>query len=297
MAENRVESEAEKAAPGKRLADGDGFERGRARVTREDPATAEYPQVGERAIGAYPRVDERDDGPELDRDPVDRGPQPAAARPGLPTRALRGLFWLVATIGLVLALIVGAQAVGWLPEFKNPFATQTTDRSQPPLLQSIQDLSRYVAAEGNFQVIIDVQNNQKYVPDFLVNDRVLFVAAGTVDAFVDFTNIGQGAITESPDRRTVEVTLPAPQLGKPNLDPENTRVYAQQRGLLNRIKDVFANDPNRIVEVYGLAEQKIADAAKASGLAARAEENTRKMLEGLLRSLGYTTITVKFQAP
>ncbi len=256
---------------------------GRATVKRPDPATAEYPQVSP-SVEAAPGGDPQP-------------PAPAPAGPGLVERSLRGVFWLVATLGLVLALIVGAQSVGWLPEFKNPFATQRQDRSQPPLLQSIQDLSRYVAAEGTFQVIIDVQQNQKYIPDFLVNDRVLFVAAGTVEAYVDFGNIAQGAIKESDDRRTVEVTLPAPQLGKPNLDPENSKVFAQQRGLLNRVRDAFANDPNRLQEVYRLSEEKIAEAAKSSGLGQRAEENTRKMLEGLLRSLGYTTVTVKFEAP
>lgn len=270
----------------------------KATETRSDPPTAEYPEVSERVDDERrPLWPERGDG----APPSDGGAPPRASEPargagaGAP-RFLRGVFWLVATIGLVMALIVGAQAVGWLPEFKNPFATQKEDRSQPPLLQSIQDLSRYVAAEGNFQVIIDVQENRKYIPDFLLNERILFVAAGTVDAYVDFSNIGQGAIKESADRRTVEVTLPAPQLGKPNLDPENTRVFSEQRGLLNRLKDVFANDPNRITEVYALAEERIAEAAKSSGLFARAEENTRKMLEGLLRSLGYTTITVKYQA-
>jgi hypothetical protein len=268
----------------------------KATETRSDPPTAEYPEVSERVDDERrPLWPERDGEPPRDggAPPRDGGDAPRGA--GAP-RFLRGVFWLVATIGLVMALIVGAQAVGWLPEFKNPFATQKEDRSQPPLLQSIQDLSRYVAAEGNFQVIIDVQENRKYIPDFLVNERILFVAAGTVDAYVDFSNIGTGAIKESADRRTVEVTLPAPQLGKPNLDPENTRVFSEQRGLLNRLKDVFASDPNRITEVYALAEERIAEAAKSSGLDTRAEENTRKMLEGLLRSLGYTTITVKYQA-
>jgi hypothetical protein len=257
--------------------------------------TAEYPQLSERVVsGEHDRLDGAPAGGEpAGRPPAVLGPD----RPGVVTRALRGLFWAVATVGLVLALVVGAQSVGWLPKFKNPFATQTEDRSQPPLLQSIQDLSRYVAAEGNFQVIIDVQKNQKYVPDFLVNDRVLFVAAGTVDAYVDFSNIGQGALTESADRRTVEVTLPAPQLGKPNLDPENTRVFAQQQGFLTKIKEAFAGDPNRITDIYKLAEERIAEAAKSSTLNTRAEENTRKMLEGMLRSLGYTTVTVKYETP
>lgn len=239
------------------MADGD---------VKVEPPTAEYPEVSSPA-------DERDR----------RNP-------------LRSLFYLVASVGVIMAMVLGAQAVGWLPEFKNPFATQRQDRSQPPLLESIQDLSRYVAAEGNFQVIIDVQKNQKYIPDFLVNERILFVAAGSVDAYVDFGNIGQGAITESADRRSVEVTLPAPQLGKPNIDPDNTRVFSEQRGLLNRLKDVFADDPNRVAEVYKLAEERIGEAAKSSGLGTRAEDNTSKMLEGLLRSLGYQTITVRYQA-
>jgi hypothetical protein len=262
----------------------------------------EHPTTGALATTAeYPKVSEPVDDPPAEPAPTQPAPPvesaPTPSRPGLPTRALRGLFWLLATIGVVLALFVGAQAVGWLPDLRNPFATQKTDRSQPPLLQSIQDLSRYVAAEGNFQVIIDVQNNQKYVPDFLVNDRVLFVAAGTVEAYIDFATIGQNAIVESADRRTVEITLPGPQLGKPNIDPENSRVFARERGLLNRIKDTFADDPNRLQEVYQLAEQRIAEAAVASELGKRAEDNTRKMLEGLLKSLGYTSITVKYQAP
>ncbi len=43
-----------------------------------------------------------------------------------------------------------------------------------------------------------------------------------------------------------------------------------------------------------LAQQKIAEAAQQSGLAQRAEVNTRAMLEGLFRSLGYEEVTVTF---
>ena len=255
---------------------------------RRDPPTAEYPEVSERQTEEIPDEPERAERSER--------AEPAAPSGGT-NRFLRGLFWVIATIGLVMALIVGAQSVGWLPEFKNPFATEKQDRSQPPLLNSIQDLSRYVAAEGNFQVIIDVQENRKYIPDFLVNDRVLFVAAGTVEAYVDFSNIGEGAIKASDDRRTVEITLPEPQMGKPNIDPENSRVFSQSRGLLNRIKDAFSNDPNRMAEVYKLAEERIAEAANASTMGERAKENTKKMLEGLLRSLGYQVITITYKAP
>jgi hypothetical protein len=222
-------------------------------------------------------------------------PQPVVVRAG--GGFLRGLFFLAATAAVVVAVVLGMTAAGILPHLQNPFGGRTTDRSQPALLKSIQDMSRFVAAEGNFQVIVDVQNDQKYVPDFLVNDRTLFVAAGSVEAYVDFSVIGQGAITESADHRTVEIKLPAPQLNKPSINQDRSYVFAQQKGLLNHLGDVFASDPNKLRQLYQLGEQKIADAAKSSELQQRAEDNTRKMLEGMLRSLGYTSILINYTAP
>ncbi|MEV1287831.1 DUF4230 domain-containing protein [Micromonospora sp. NPDC049679] len=216
---------------------------------------------------------------------------------GLAGRGARGgLLWLVGAIGLVIVLVLGAQAAGVWPNWRNPFAQQQADRTQPPLLQSIQDLSRYVAAEGNFQVVVDLQQDRKYVPEFLINQRTLFIGAGSVEAYVDFTRISEGAIVESADGKSVEIKLPAPQLGKANLDLEKSYVFAEQRGLLNRLGEVFGGDPNRQQQVYQLAQERITAAARDSGLSARAEENTRKMLVGLLRSLGYQTVTVTYKA-
>jgi hypothetical protein len=226
--------------------------------------------------------------------PRTREDAPPAARGG---GFLRGLFWLVAIIAVIVALVLGTRAIGWWPHLKNPFGAKTTDRSQPVLLKSIQDLSRYVAAEGNFQVVIDLQNDRKYVPDILLNDRTLFVAAGSVEAYVDFTSIGQGAITDSPDHKTATIKLPAPALGKPNIDHDKSYVFAQQKGLFNIVGDLFNGDPNKQQQLYLLGEQRIADAAKDSELPQRAQENTRKMLEGMLRALGYTSITITFAAP
>ncbi|WP_433128750.1 DUF4230 domain-containing protein [Micromonospora sp. CA-240977] len=222
---------------------------------------------------------------------------PAAGGDGGGGGAARGLLLLLGAAALAVVVLLGIQVTGLLPEFRNPFAKEQTDRSQPPLLKSIQDLSRYVAAEGNFQVVVDTQNDRRNVPDFLLNERTLFVGAGSVEAYVDFTKIAEGAIVQSADGKSVEIKLPAPQLGETNLDMEKSYVFAEQRGLLNRLGDLVGNDPNRQQQVYQLAEDRITAAARDSGLSARAEENTRKMLEGLLRSLGYQQITVTYTAP
>jgi hypothetical protein len=274
------------------------FESGTAPVPKQsEPKTAEYPEIAssvEDEAWRGPGIGD-EIGKPLDPRKRDDGPVAApSARTG--GGAMRGLFWLVATIGLVVALVLGAKAVGFWPDLKNPFGSKTTDRSGPALLKSVQDLSQYVAAEGNFEVIVDVQHNRKYIPDFLVNERILFIAAGSVEVFVDFSQIGQGAVKESDDRRTVEITLPAPQLRPPRIDTKRSYVYQEDRGVLTAIGDAFNSDPNRLQEVYQLAEDKIGAAAKDAGLGKRAEDNTRKMLEQFLRALGYTSITVNFPA-
>ena len=138
---------------------------------------------------------------------------------------------LVGTVGLVIAVVLGLKSVDLWPDIKNPFATEKTDRSGPVLLKSIQDLSRYVAAEGSFQVLIDLQEDKKYIPDIFFNQRTLFVGAGTVNAYVDFSTLGEGAIKESADHKSVEITLPAPTLEKPNIDHDRSYVYSEERGL------------------------------------------------------------------
>ncbi|MFV2101874.1 DUF4230 domain-containing protein [Micromonospora sp. LOL_024] len=227
---------------------------------------------------------------------TDRSDAPAEPPPQ-GSGAARALLWVLGAAALVVVVLLGVQTTGILPEFRNPFTKEQTDRSQPALLESMQDLSRYVAAEGNFQVVVDLENDRRHVPDWLLNQRTLFVGAGSVEAYVDFGTLAEGAIVQSADGRSVEIRLPAPQLAETNLDLDKSYVFAEERGLLNRVGELINGDPNRQQEVYRLAEDRITAAARDSGLAARAEENTRKMLEGLLRSLGFEQVTVTYIAP
>ena len=260
-----------------------------ARPGDVDDPTREYPsyEVG-RAEPGTP-VEERADTPLVPD-------APAPVQVGRKS-AFRGLLWLGGIVAVLVALLVGARAVNILPGFDNPFSDRTTDRSQPVLLQSMRDLSRFVAADGNFQVIVDLQENKENIPEFLLNKRTLFVGAGTVEAYVDFSTLTEGAVKPNADNTAVEIALPAPQLGKAALDMERSYVVAEERGLLNRIGGAFSDDPNQQQQVYQLAQQRITEAATASELADRAQENTEKMLRGLLGSLGYTTVTVTFAAP
>jgi hypothetical protein len=228
-------------------------------------------------------------------------PPPETAPAETPVEPKRGLARLLAFTAVVFVLIVGAcfglRAINVLPSFDNPFGDKETDRSQPVLLQSMRDLSRYVAADGTFQVIVDLQENKENIPEFLINQRTLFVGSGSVEAYVDFSSIAEGAIVVDEATNTAKITLPAPQLSQAALDMERSYVVAEERGLLNRIGDAFKNDPNQQQRVYQEAQKRISEAARSSGLDQRARDNTQKMLESLLARLGYTSITVTYANP
>jgi hypothetical protein len=214
-----------------------------------------------------------------------------------PSGFARLLIFTVFVFALIVASCLGLRAVHVLPSFDNPFSSKTTDRSQPVLLQSMRDLSRYVAADGTFQVIVDLQEDKNNIPDFLVNDRTLFVGSGTVEEYVDFSALGTDALKVDEEKKTVQLTLPPPQQTTAALDMQKSYVVAEQRGLLNRIGDAFKSDPDKQQRVYQAAQQKITEAATSSGLDQRAKDNTQKMLESLFTRLGYTSVTVTFTNP
>jgi hypothetical protein len=126
------------------------------------------------------------------------------------------------------------------------------------------------------------------------------VAAGSVDAAVDFSALSRDkqAVRVSDDRRAATITLPAPTLSEPRIEPDRTRVYDRDRGLFDRVEDAVSDRPGDEQPLYQLAEEKLSEAAAAEPeLRRTAERNTRAMLEGMLRGLGFERITVRFAQP
>jgi hypothetical protein len=204
--------------------------------------------------------------------------------------------WAKAVSAVVLVLVVFFAGIrlSVLPGLKDLFGTETHDRSGPALLQSIQDISRYDAASGNFQVVVDLEKDTKYLPDAIRGSRTLYVGAGTVDAYVDLGKVGENDVTVNADRTSATLVLPHAQLGKAALDTDRSYAVSKQRGLLDRLTDFFSDNPNSEQAVQKLAVRHINEAAKESELTGRAETNTRNMLEGLLRSLGFKEVEVKY---
>jgi hypothetical protein len=201
------------------------------------------------------------------------------------TRLIARPWRIIGVVLGVVILVLGVMGLISLVPNLNPFRTEEIDRSQPVLLQAVRDLSQYHAAVGDFQVVVDLEKDVKLVPSWLSGERALFVAAGSVNAFVDFSGLKGDALTLSEDRKVVQVRIPPAQLDKPNLDQQRSYLYAQERGVWNRLSSLFEVPDQQ--QFYMVGEQKIAEAAKHAGLTKRAEDNTRAMLIGMLQPLGY----------
>jgi hypothetical protein len=199
----------------------------------------------------------------------------------------------VGAIVLILAVLLVGSAVHLFPQLRNPFSETTTDRSGPVVLKSIVQLSRYEAASGNFQVVVDISSGG-ILPSFLEGSDTMFIGVGTDNAFVDFSNLKGNAVQVSQDRLTASIALPHAQLETANLDVKQSYVFAQQQGLFTRINSFLGGNPNSQQAVYELAQKKIEQAAAQSAVKTDAERNTRAMLVSLLQSLGFKNVTVTF---
>ncbi|MER5730582.1 DUF4230 domain-containing protein [Streptomyces sp. NPDC002138] len=230
----------------------------------------------------------------MDKSSLDTERRPAPERPRRPRWWGRAAGALVVT-ALLVALVVRfglIPGVGAL--FGDLFGVDTRDRSGPVLLKSIQDMHRYEGAVGNFQVVADLEKDAPYLPDSIRGTRTLYVGAGTVSGYVDLGKLDDHAVTVNGDRTEATLRLPHAALGTVTLDLDRSYAVSQQRGILDRLGDLFSDNPGGEEAVQRLAVQHIGEAARGSGLAERAEKNTTSMLEGLLRSLGFRQVTVSY---
>jgi hypothetical protein len=197
-------------------------------------------------------------------------------------------------VAAVVVLVVVLSAVHLLPQLRNPFAQTTTVRSQPVILKSITELSRYEAASGSFEVVVDLTKRTSLLPSFLAGSETLFIGQGTDIAYIDFSQLKSQAITMSANRTAVTLALPKARLEPAVLNVSESYVYAEQQGLFNRIGNFFSGNPNSQQQVYEAAQAKIETAAQQSPLLAQAQKNTEAMLNGMLTSLGFQHVTVTF---
>lgn len=191
--------------------------------------------------------------------------------------------------GLVVAGIVGFRLLD------SPFTTVTKDHSPPPVLLELRDLADFHAAQAQLEVTLDLEKDVKWVPSAIAGERVQFLGVGTVDAVVDFSALGAGAVKISDDAKSVTVVLPGPYAMEPVLDHHQSHVMNRDRGLLDRLGGMFNDNPTSESVLYEAAMDKMADAADHTDLVDRAQQHTTKVLTAMLTGMGFENIDIAFQ--
>lgn len=208
-------------------------------------------------------------------------------------RSLRsGLTLGVAAVVAVVGLRVAGGLDGLL---SNPFRSERTERVDPAILTALQHADQLRAATAELQVVVEIEDDTRLLPDVLSGRRTTFLAAGTVDATVD---LGEATVERTPDGGVV-VTLPAPVLDRVVVDSERSRVVDRDRGLFDRIGDSFSSNPTDDRGLYVLAERELAGAALAGPLLDEAEVSASAVVESLVAAAvgPDVPVTVRFATP
>lgn len=208
------------------------------------------------------------------------------------SRSGRGFFGTVIAGGIaVVALILVAGLVGWR---LLPFGTDRKDHSPPPILTELRALSDFHAAQAQFEVVVDQEDDVRFLPQVIAGERVQYVAVGSVDAVVDLTSLSEDAVRYDPEDNSVLVYLPTPRIAAPVIDLELSHVMNRDRGLFNRIGGLFSDNPTGDQELIEAAQEKMATAADQAGLVETAEQQVEDVFVPMIQQLGVDDVTISW---
>ncbi len=196
------------------------------------------------------------------------------------TRAWNALF-LGIGIGVVIALVTVTTVVGRRPggRLSDFLSSLHIDNQQPTVVREIQQLDRLETVVYSAEKLITGQRESRYVPTFLIGDRLLLIVHGEVTAGVDMRKIQSSDVHV--DGRSVRLTLPAAEIFSTRVDNQRTRVYSRDTGVFSSV------DPQLESEVRRTGEMEIREAAMQEGIVQTAESNARAALSALLKNFGF----------
>ena len=205
-----------------------------------------------------------------------------------------GLFTLSGV--LLGGLLVGSLATRScsapaLPVIPPLSSSVTIVRPTPNVLIAVKDLARLESASFHMERVIDLTDKQSHLFGLVQGeDAILLVAVANVSAGVDLQQLNAGDIVADSEKKSVKITLPAPEVFHAELDNQRTYVHQRHTSALGARKD------NLETRARQEAERTLIDAALQAGLLSKASDNARHAVEGLVRALGYEQIEVTVRA-
>ncbi len=194
-------------------------------------------------------------------------------------------YLIVFLLGIVATLAAWFGLTRVWPDM--PGSSSLLDRAA--VIKQMQSLNRLETASFTIEKIIETGTDYDQLRELLFGDKILLVAHGEVIAGFDMSTLDPEQIKGSGS--SIRLTLPAPTVLSTSLDNSQTKVFDRKQGLLTK------GDLNLEAQARGQAETAIRQAACDGDILAEANENGRKQIELLLRSAGFTDVTISLTQP
>lgn len=149
------------------------------------------------------------------------------------------------------------------------------------IVHEIRSLARLETIKFSLEKIITAEIHQG-VFDWLIGDRLIFVAHGEVIAGIDLNKLDPEDLEVKGG--VLYVTLPEVEIFITTLDNEQSYVYDRDTGLFTH------GEVNLETEARRAAEQEIERSALEDGILDLAEKNAISFLDRLFRDLGYPVV-------
>ena len=158
-------------------------------------------------------------------------------------------------------------------------------RLGPVTAQSLRELSELTTVEIIQYTTIEKGDDRGWL-NWAAGDQISMFVVASIGAGVDLAELDDDDILADPETGEAVVRLPAADITYVAPDTEATHVYNRQTGVFTK------GDPDLERSARLAAEDVLVKQALEAGLLDRAEARAVSVLEGLIRSLGYTDVRV-----
>ena len=188
----------------------------------------------------------------------------------------------VAALG-VIALLV-------LRKPPPPSTERIEVRAAPDVILAMKDLAKLETSAFHIEKVIEITDHQKSVFGMVESkDALLLVAVGEVVAGVNLEKLDGASVKSDWPKKSVTITLPAPEIFHSRLDNNATHVYSRSTDTLAKRNEQLES------KARAEAENAMKEAAIKGGILGKARAQAERTVHGLCRSLGFQQITIAFR--
>ncbi len=193
---------------------------------------------------------------------------------------------LVFAAGAFLALFLRAPT----PVLPPASTTVTVTRPTPSVLVAVRDLARLETAEFHMERVVDLREKQTHLFGLVeAEDALLLVAAGDVIAGIDLAALRPEDVVVDAEHDRATLVLPRPTVLVTRLDAKRTYVHSRKTDLFAKRAEALEGRAREE------AERTLRVGAEEAGLLEKARLNAERTVGSLVKSLGYSDVTIRFR--